>query len=253
MSAGLKSESGGDALNFLGGALYLLVGLVLGCAAIQFVGIDIPLSDSPNIRLLQIVFFGAIGCAALHLVAGLGIAFLQKLGILLLTGLMIAMEAGEQAGAKLADLSVLALRKLALLAIMPVIWPVQQFNAYVLAPWREGRRQEAELRRTYEDVKDQFGSYEDFRAAFDGREAGDAGAQDDVRTEEQAAPDPVDEFAAACEVLGLAADGAFTQAVFKARYRKLMKESHPDITGDAATATKLNEARDLIKSRKGWK
>jgi hypothetical protein len=32
-----------------------------------------------------------------------------------------------------------------------------------------------------------------------------------------------------------------------------MKEAHPDLSGDAALATKLNEARDLINARKGWK
>ena len=64
---------------------------------------------------------------------------------------------------------------------------------------------------------------------------------------------PPHERGQALSLFGLSADGSFSNAAFKAAYRKRIKEVHPDLSGDAALAAKLNEARDLINARKGWK
>jgi hypothetical protein len=127
------------------------------------------------------------------------------------------------------------------------------FRVYAIAPWLERRRQTAELRRLYADVKDRYATFEEFLRAFNGDEGENTDTQDDTRGDTQTEPAPPDAFAAACALLGLAADGSFTNAAFKVAYRTRMKEAHPDLAGDAALATSLNEARDLINARKGWK
>jgi hypothetical protein len=109
----------------------------------------------------------------------------------------------------------------------------------------------AELHRLYADVKDQYRDFEDFLHAFNDEVRESADTQDDAMQETE--PAPIDGFVAAAALFGLAADGSFTNADFKTAYRKRMKEAHPDLSGDAALATKLNEARDLINARKGWK
>lgn len=57
-------------------------------------------------------------------------------------------------------------------------------------------------------------------------------------------------FTKGYRLFGLSEEGSFTQAQFKARYRELMKEAHPDANGSAELAAELNQARDFIKSRK---
>lgn len=246
MSAGLRAETGSNGWDFIGGVLYVFFGLFFGLLAIDSAGITIPLSDSPSVRLLQILLFGSAGCAALHAVAFVAYFFLKKIGLVLYDLLEAGESAGRRVGEALADLAVAGLIGLARLAVMPITWPWNRFRSLVITPWLERRRQEEELRSTYEAIKGRFGSYEEFLRAFNG--------EADAREEQsEPPPEPVDEFAAACELLGLSADGSFTQAAFKTRYRQLMKEAHPDVSGSEAQAVELNKARDLIKSRKGWK
>ena len=54
-------------------------------------------------------------------------------------------------------------------------------------------------------------------------------------------------------MLGLSPDGSFTVADLKQRFHTLMKAVHPDLAGLTTLATQINEARDIIKTRKGWK
>lgn len=249
--ASLKTETGSDTFSFIGWTLYIMVGLCLGLGAFEFVGIDLPRSDSPSLRLLQMLFFSAIGCVALHLIGMILYGFARTIGLVLLAALAVAFDTGERLGTKLAHFMIRLLLASANLALVPVTWPWRTFQARVLAPWQERRRQMAELRRLYADVKDQYRHLEEFLRAFHGEERESAATQDDARQETE--PAPADAFAAATALFGLAADGSFTNADFKTAYRKRMKEAHPDLSGDAALATNLNEARDLINARKGWK
>lgn len=249
--ASLKTETGSDTFGFIGWTIYVMVGLCLGLGAFEFVGIHLPRSDSPSLRLLQMLLYSAVGCAVLHLIGVVLYGFARTIGLMLLAGLAIAFDAGERLGATLAHFAIRLLLASAKLALVPVVWPWRMLQAHVFAPWLERRRQTAELRRLYTEVKDQYQNFEDFMRAFHGEERESADTQDDGRQETESAP--ADAFAAAAALFGLAADGSFTNAEFKAAYRKRMKEAHPDLSGDVALATKLNEARDLINARKGWK
>jgi hypothetical protein len=248
MSASLKSETGGDASGFFAWALFLFLGLSASLVAINFLGIELPLAESQGLRFLEIAALAAVGCAAIAVVVSLVEGFARRIGLVLNEGLAIAAGFCESLGAKLATLSVSLLFALARLAAFPFTRSWGLFHGFVLAPMLERRRQREELRRTYEEVKDQFGSYDEFVRSFEGEE-------ETAREEEPAPPSPApaDPFAAACRLLGLADTGSFTQAELKARYHQLMKAVHPDIIGATGFATQLNEARDLIKSRKGWK
>ena len=105
------------------------------------------------------------------------------------------------------------------------------------------------LWRTYRlEFRGSFASYREFKSEFNARM--NAGTSGPERNDPPApAPHP---FAAACKVMGLPADGNFTEAAFKARYRALMKEVHPDIAGPNERAAQVNGASMLIKKRKGW-
>jgi hypothetical protein len=249
--ATLKSETGSDALGFVGWTLYAMAGLCFGLAAFEFIGIRLPVSDAPGLRLLEILAYSAIGCAMLHLILTVAYAFVRTLSVTLLGGLEIVLGFAERLGTMLAQATVRLLLVLARLALVPVVLPWRIFQARVLAPWQERRRQMAELHRLYADVKDQYRDFEDFLHAFNDEVRESADTQDDAMQETE--PAPIDGFVAAAALFGLAADGSFTKADFKTAYRKRMKEAHPDLSGDAALATKLNEARDLINARKGWK
>lgn len=251
--ATLKSETGSDVFSFVGWTFYVGFGLCVGLAAFGFVGIDLPLSGSRGLRLLEILAYGAVGCAAVHLIGFVLAAFVRAIGRMLLSGLEITLGFTERLGTALAHLAVRLLLASARLALVPVLWPYRKFHARMIAPWLERRRQTAELRRLYAEVKDQYASYEDFLRAFNGESRVDTDSEEGARRDEQTESAPADAFAAAAALFGLAADGSFTNAEFKAAYRQRMKEAHPDVCGDVALATKLNAARDIINARKGWK
>ncbi|WP_409562731.1 hypothetical protein [Hyphomicrobium sp. MC8b] len=117
---------------------------------------------------------------------------------------------------------------------------------YAVALWRAWR-EDWTLWRVYRaEFREAFASYREFKAALAARMyAGDQGSQ-------ESAPAPREAFAAACEAMGLPADGAFSEAVFKARYRALMKDLHPDVAGPNDRAAEVNAASMLIRKRKGW-
>lgn len=251
--ASLKSETGSDTFSFIGWVVYAWFGLCFGLAAFEFVGIRLPLSDSPSLRLLQILLYGAIGCAALNLIALVLYGFVRTIGMILLAGLEIAFGFAERLGTTLAQFAMRLLLASAKLALVPVVWPWRKFHTAMIAPWLERRRQMAELRRLYAEVKDQYATFDEFLRAFNGDDRANADTRNDAGQDTQTKTAPADAFAAAAALFGLAADGSFTNAAFKAAYRARMKEAHPDLSGDAALAIKLNEARDLINARKGWK
>lgn len=127
----------------------------------------------------------------------------------------------------------------------PVFAPVTSRYARwrnALAARRAALAREWTLRRAYHtEFYRQFDSYRSFRAAFDAQES-----------EGQDATAKSDAFAAACRTLGLPEDGQFAEDGFRARYRELMKKSHPDIAGSNARAADINAARAVIRKRKGW-
>jgi len=62
----------------------------------------------------------------------------------------------------------------------------------------------------------------------------------------------------ACQFFNLPQDGNFDKATFKRRYRQLMKAVHPDMLSQTKVAAdefskRINAAKDLIESAKGWK
>jgi hypothetical protein len=93
-------------------------------------------------------------------------------------------------------------------------------------------------------------SFEDFVRDFN---AGTANAKHDGAGSAGGYPPADDPFTAACKLLGLPEAGGFSQAEFKARYQTVIKAVHPDAIGPNALASQVNEARDVIKARKGWK
>lgn len=123
--------------------------------------------------------------------------------------------------------------------VMPLVSRAADFHASLRFEWTLWRTYRAEFRGVY-------ASYWEFKTALKARAYSDPGEshQDD--------PPPRDPFASACEVMGLPADGSFTESQFKARYRALMKEVHPDIAGPNRRAAEVNAASMEIRKRKGW-
>jgi hypothetical protein len=251
--ASLKSDTGNDTLGFIGWTVFAFVGLCAFIMVCEFAGIDLPRSKSPGVLLLQILLYGAIGCAVLSVIVFVLHGFVRTIALKLLAGLEIVFNFAERFGTALAHGAIRLLLASTSLALVPVVWPWRKFHAAMIAPWLEHRRQMAELRRLYADVKDQYATFEEFLRAFNGDDRANADTRDDARQDTQTETAPTDAFATAAALFGLAADGSFTNAAFKTAYRARMKEAHPDLSGDAALATKLNEARDLINARKGWK
>jgi hypothetical protein len=251
--ASLKSDTGNDTLGFTGWTIFAFFGLCFFIMICEVAGIDLPRSKSPGILLLQILLYGAIGCAVLSVIVFVLHGFVRTIALKLLVGLEIVFGFAEWLGMALAHGAIRLLLASARLALVPVLWPWRMFRVHVIAPWLERRRQTAELRRLYADVKDQYATFDEFLRAFNGDDRADANTKDDARRDTQTEAAPADAFAAAAALFGLAADGSFTNAAFKAAYRTRMKEAHPDLSGDTALATRLNAARDLINARKGWK
>jgi hypothetical protein len=215
--------------------------------AFAMIGITVPQNHPLTIRFFEILGLGAVGCLILHALLAAVVVLVRSVLMMAVSALGMAVDAGERLGVIASEL----LRTLAAaagrLALRAITLPFRLINARVIVPYLERRRQMAELRALYAEVKDQYPDFDAFVRAFNG----DTGPQDDA-AEEIDAP-PRDAYGEALVLLGLPADGAFTNAQFKAAYRQRMKEVHPDITGDQSLATQLNEARDIVLARKGWK
>lgn len=243
--AELKSETGHDAFSIIGTGLYIIVGLWFGLAGFEMIGIRVPVNQPDALRFVEFLGLGAVGCVALHFILGVVSTFMQAMLTMAMTSLGIAIDNGERLGANLALVLKALLRAAGRLALASLTLPFRMLNARVFGPMLERRRQRAELYKLYAHVKDQYASFDAFLAAFNSGTGPQA--------HNDASEAPADLYAEAVTLFGFAADEAFTSAQFKAAYRKRMKEAHPDKAGDNALATKLNEARDLINARKGWK
>lgn len=121
----------------------------------------------------------------------------------------------------------------------------------------------ARLHRLYRsEFAGQFDSYAAFKRNWQsGQRHGDGQSHrkrnDGPEFEPEAEDEPAFKEARAPEtyreaLVELGLKEPFTQAMFKAVYRRRMKEAHPDLAGSDEAATRLNQARDLIKKTRGW-
>jgi hypothetical protein len=239
----IRSETGrlGESLAALAGGVLNIMLFMKLCV---FLGIE-PLPESPWLCLAVLIMIAfALFCCEAVLLAGLHWLFVR-----FMQAAEIAAKRGEHwmtrtvEGA--ASFTVAALK----IAALPVRIPCRAlWDAYV-APLLERRRQREELRGVYEEM-DAEASFEDFVRDFN---AGAANAKQGGAANAGRTPSGDDPFAAACKILGLSEAGGFSQAEFKARYQTVIKAVHPDAIGPNALASQVNEARDVIKARKGWK
>ena len=194
------------------------------------------------------VLLGVLSAVGIALVAG--VSLIERISNLIARGL-VACASG----------AVWLLKK----AGVALTWPLrlageaawEAVQGRVLG-WVESWRQAQKLRRVYrEEYADEFRSFQEFKRQFDA-------ADDEPEEEEKAQSNSdqgsgenrkqdVDPFKAACQLLGLADDGGFSQSDLKQRYRALMKGVHPDVAGQNGLAAQINSANALINERKGWK
>jgi hypothetical protein len=150
-------------------------------------------------------------------------------------------------------------------ALAPLFEPVRFQWLLIFAPLRERMapfarsvQKERTLWRAYRtEFKGRFRSYLEFRRYFESKGAGGPGANAQGGSgpgrSGQGSPAPArDPFSTACSLIGLPADGKFTESEFTARYRALMKGLHPDVAGPNELAAQVNAACGVIKKRKGW-
>lgn len=248
----LKAETGNDQGGFW--TIFIGVFLSMGFSGQLLAWLDfrIPTADNMAARVAIFALFVGLSyaafaaavlvCARLLTLAFSAIEWLARLAVSGLEKLLtVAVDHGQT-----------ALKSALALPLLPVRIAAAWLHARYLAPFLERRRQRAELRRLYEEVRGDYASYEDFvRAFYDGDRA-EAQEDEAVREEEAITPEPADRFELACRTLGLSPD-ALTQAQLKARFLELMKAVHPDVIGPNAFATQINEAREIIRARKGWK
>lgn len=247
--AHLKSETGNDAISFGGMVVYLVLGLTFGLVALDIIGISVPENHPQSLRIFENLCLGAIGCLILHaLLAGV-VVVARSLLMMAVSALGLAVDAGERFGVIAAELMKAFVAATGRLALRAITYPFRTIHAHTIAPFLERRRQMAELRALYAEVMDEYPDFDAFVRAFNN---GTGPESEGEKVEESSVP-PHDAYADALAILDLPSDGAFTNAEFKAAYRKRMKEVHPDITGDQTLATQLNEARDIVLARKGWK
>ncbi|NEJ60781.1 molecular chaperone DnaJ [Rhizobium leguminosarum] len=257
--AGIRigSETGNEA----GGWWVVFVGafVSLGAAGelLTWLDVRVPVPENMVVRALAFLLFVAIAygvfTAAVLIVARL------------FTLAFSAVEwAAHFAAARIEWLLTMAVSRGVPLMLAALRLPLAPFRfaanwayAQYLAPALERRRQRAELRRLYEEVRDEYASFADFLRQFEGGtdSEADATADTDAADDKTGTPEPtpVDKFVLACRTIGLSENGVFTQAELKTRFHELMKAKHPDIVGPNVFASQINEARETIKSRKGWK
>jgi hypothetical protein len=211
----------------------------------------IPAADNMAVRVAVFVLFVGLSYAAFATIV-LVSARLLTLAFAAIEWLVRRAVSGlERLLTVAVDHGQTALKSALALPLLPVRMAASWLHARYLAPFLERRRQQAELRRLYEEMRGDYTSFDEFLRAFEGGKE-DAPEDETVREEEERKPEPVDKFELACRTLGLSSE-ALTQTQFKARFHELMKAVHPDVIGPNIFATQINEAREIIKARKGWK
>ncbi|RVI30879.1 J domain-containing protein [Sinorhizobium meliloti] len=252
--AGIRigSETGNEA----GGWWVVFVGALVSLGAagelLTWLDVRVPVPENMVVRALAFLLFVAIAYGVFTAVV--------LIAARLFTLAFSAVEwAAHFAAARIEWLFTMAISRGVPLMLAAFKLPLVPFrfvanwvHVQYIAPALERRRQRAELRRLYEEVRDEYASFADFLRQFEGgTDSADTDAADDKTGTPE--PAPVDKFAAACRTFGLSEDGVFTKAELKTRFHELMKAMHPDIVGPNVFASQINEARETIKSRKGWK
>jgi hypothetical protein len=245
----IKSETGraGDSVWMAAGGLFNVCMVFRLC---EWMGFAVPLPESAILRLAEMIMIGGVTLFAeailfkcLHSLFGMLMAYAESM-------FCVASDRAAYWMTRAAECSGALVLEALKFALLPVRIPCAALWAAYAAPWLEERRQREALRRAFEQMENPRGSFEDFVRDF---EAGGSNAsEEDAGAGRKAAPS-ADPFAAACRTLGLPEAGGFGQAELKARYQTLMKAVHPDIIGANVFAAQINEARGIIKARKGWK
>lgn len=120
---------------------------------------------------------------------------------------------------------------------LSLVWkPVEDRLFALINGWEIERTLRAEYRKNF---RTQFRTFGEFRRAYYGEEQ-------KVGTKATG-----DNTAEAFALLGL--KDTCTRAELEAQHRKLMKKLHPDVGGTDGLAAKINQAKDIIIKRKGWK
>ncbi len=248
----LKAETGNDQGGFW--TIFIGVFMSMGFSGQLLAWLDyrIPAADNMVVRVAIFGLFAGLSYAAFAAVVlvsarlfTLAFSAIEWLVRLAISGLERLLTAAVDHGQT-------ALKSALALPLLPVRITTAWLHARYLAPLLERRRQRIELRRLYEEVRGDYASFEDFLRAFDGGDKEDAPDDETVREEEELKPEPADKFELACRTFGLSPD-ALTQSQLKARFHELMKAVHPDVIGPNVFASQINEAREIIKARKGWK
>ena len=248
----LKAETGNDR----GGFWTIFVGAFMSMGfsgqLLAWLDFGIPAADNMAVRVAVFVLFVGRSYAAFATIV-LVSARLLTLAFAAIEWLVRRAVSGlERLLTVAVDHGQTTLKSVLALPFLPVRIAAAWLHARYLAPLLERRRQRIELRRLYEEVRADYASFEEFLRAFEGGGKEDATEDETVREEEERKPEPVDKFELACRTLGLSPE-ALTQTQFKARFHELMKAVHPDVIGPNIFATQINEAREIIKARKGWK
>jgi hypothetical protein len=247
----LQPETGNDRGGFWTVFLGAFMSMGLAGQLLAWLDLRLPTADNMAIRIAIFAAFVCLSYAAFA-AAFLVLARLATVAFAAIEWLArLALSAVEALLTAAVDHGQTALRNALALPLLPLRAAAAWLNARYIAPMLERRRQRVELRRLYEEVRADYASFEEFLRAFHGGKE-DAREDETVREEEERKPEPADKFELACRTLGLSPD-ALTQAQLKARFLELMKAVHPDVIGPNVFATQINEAREIIKARKGWK
>lgn len=248
----LKAETGNDRGGFW--TIFIGVFLSMGFSGQLLAWLDfkIPAADNMAIRVAVFALFVGLSYAAFAAVVLVSARLLTIAFTAIEWLVRLAVSALERLLTAAVDHGQTALKSGLALPLLPVRIAAAWFHARYLAPMLEQRRQRIELRRLYEEVRADYASFEEFLRAFEGGGKEDAPEDETVREEEERKPEPADKFELACRTLGLSPE-ALTQTQFKARFHELMKAVHPDVIGPNVFASQINEAREIIRARKGWK
>jgi|GEM_PF-3117031 len=251
----LNSDTGSQPASFWLHFVVAFIGIGFAMQIMVWLDVRFPSSDYIAVRGVILLLFAA---ASYGVMVGAALILGRIIALLFAAAELVA-RAGvtflEWLVTKAVELSISAAVKAAQLVVAPARLAMRLAHDFIIAPALERRRQRIELRRLYEEVRGDYASYEEFLRHFEtGTRDEDAHADtDNSGAQDNPEPEPVDKFELACRTLGLAPTGAFTVAELKARYHELMKAVHPDVIGPNASAAAINEAREIIKARKGWK
>lgn len=248
----LKAETGNDRGGFWTIFIGAFLSMGLSGQLLAWLGVRLPVADNMAVRVAIFALFVGLSYAAFAAVI-LVCARLLTLAFAVIEWLVrLAVSGLEKLLTAAVDHGQTVLKSALALALLPMRVAASWLHARYLAPLLERRRQRIELRRLYEEVRGDYGSFEEFLRAFEGGDKADAQEDGTAGDEEELKPAPADKFELACRTLGLSSE-ALTQALLKARFLELMKAVHPDVVGPNVFATQINEAREIIKARKGWK